>query len=305
MMTLDTASNGPERNESPRFGPEVRMLITDLDNTLYDWVDVWYQSFIAQLDAINARTGLPVEDLLPRFKRVHQKHGTSEYAFAPAELFLPDEIGVGSADLYSCAYEALERVRQKTLKLYPGVRDTLTQIRAAGTLIVGFTESMPLYTKIRIVRLGLDGMLDYVYTPPNHRLPDSIPVEWAEQWTREGDKMQITVCREIPDGESKPNPDLLRSLLADFDMDADFAAYVGDSKMRDLIMAQGAGVIDVWAEYGVAQHTDAYALLRAVTHWTPAAVENERHFLAPREPRFTLVESFSEILGLLSFGRYY
>ena len=43
----------------------VNVLITDLDNTLFDWVDVWYHSFSAMLDAIASISGIAAEKLIP------------------------------------------------------------------------------------------------------------------------------------------------------------------------------------------------------------------------------------------------
>jgi phosphoglycolate phosphatase len=65
-------------------------------------------------------------------------------------------------------------------------------------------------------------------------------------------------------------------------------------------MAQQAGVADVYASYGAAQHRPEYELLRKVTHWTPEMVERERHALKPGnvKPSHTLQSEFSEVLTL-------
>jgi hypothetical protein len=58
---------------------------------------------------------------------------------------------------------------------------------------------------------------------------------------------------------------------------------VGDSLMKDIVMAQGAGVTDVWAKYGESHRRDGYDLLRRVSHWTPQDVERERRRRRYRE----------------------
>jgi FMN phosphatase YigB (HAD superfamily) len=64
----------------------ISMVVTDVDNTLFDWVDVWYRSFSAMLEETVRITGVPREHLVREIKNVHQRHGTSEYAFVLSEL---------------------------------------------------------------------------------------------------------------------------------------------------------------------------------------------------------------------------
>ena len=64
----------------------IDVLVTDLDNTLFDWFDIWYTSFSAMLHEIERISEIPVEILEREIKAVHEKHGTSEYAFLIEEL---------------------------------------------------------------------------------------------------------------------------------------------------------------------------------------------------------------------------
>lgn len=63
-----------------------KALITDVDNTLFDWVDVWYKSFSAMLDKVSEISGIPAPSLYPSISAVHQRYGTSEYAFLLEEI---------------------------------------------------------------------------------------------------------------------------------------------------------------------------------------------------------------------------
>ena len=53
-------------------------LITDFDNTLYDWFRVWYESFTAMLAEIKRISGLSDDVLLPEIRKLHQQYRTSE-----------------------------------------------------------------------------------------------------------------------------------------------------------------------------------------------------------------------------------
>ena len=76
------AQTGGRRPETARK----TALITDLDNTLFDWADIWYQCFSAMLDEIVRISGLNRETLISEIRAIHQKYGTSEYSFLIEEL---------------------------------------------------------------------------------------------------------------------------------------------------------------------------------------------------------------------------
>ena len=139
----------------------ISVVITDLDNTLFDWVEVWYRSFSALIDELVATTGLPREQLLDDARTVHQHQGTSEYYFLVAELpslraLYPDE---DLMQKFHRAVQAYRQARDASIRLYPTVRETLEYFKAIGVLTIGYTESTAFYTAWRIRKLGLDGLL--------------------------------------------------------------------------------------------------------------------------------------------------
>ncbi|HEX8684644.1 MAG TPA: HAD hydrolase-like protein, partial [Ardenticatenaceae bacterium] len=98
---------------------------------------------------------------------------------------------------------------------------------------------------------------------------------------------------------------ILKEIIHDEEIGAsvDQTIYIGDSLMKDVAMAQDAGVTDVYAKYGIAQHREEYELLRRVTHWTQEDVERERAIYARATvtPTHVLEESFAEVLDLFEF----
>ena len=107
-----------------------------------------------------------------------------------------------------------------------------------------------------------------------------------------------TVHHQVPAGLTKPNLAVLQSILEDQSCDVEQAVYLGDSLMKDIAMAQSAGVLDVHATYGV-QNRPEYDLLRRVTHWTDEDVERERRIAASTGdivPTLRCLRSFEEIL---------
>jgi phosphoglycolate phosphatase len=282
------------------------VLVTDLDNTLYDWVEVWHRSFSAMLDVLLHHTGTERDLLLDEIREVHRAHGTSEYAFVAEELPSVQLLGEGALRVIASANEARRRARNDSLRLYPGVSDTLRALKAQGVLVIGYTESMAFYSASRVRKLGLDGLLDVLYSPRDHELPRGVSREQLRRHPEEHYAFEHTIHRHTPPGELKPNPAVLLDILADSSATPDSAVYVGDSPMKDVAMARDAGVADVLALYGKAQDREAYQLLRRVTHWSENDVARERRIVERGEvaASHVLKSSFGELRHLFHFVPY-
>lgn len=98
--------------------PVRSVLISDVDNTLFDWVRIWHAGFSAMLAELLRLSGLDEEILLAEIRKVHQRVSTSEYAFLIAELDgLRDAAGrTPVLEYYSPAINAYRAARQQTLQ---------------------------------------------------------------------------------------------------------------------------------------------------------------------------------------------
>ena len=280
------------------------VLVTDLDNTLYDWFEFWYHSFVALLDRLAADSGIARDVLIREIKQVHEKHHTAEYAFLVQELpSLQNLHSDGNiAEIYDDAIHEYRRARKRHLKLYPGVMETLATLKADGVLLIGYTESMGFYSASRVRSLGLDGILDYLYSPADHALPLGLSRQQVRMFAPDHYGLERTEQRYTPPGEVKPNPAVLLDILGEVGGSVESSIYIGDSLVKDVLMAQQAGVTDVHAKYGTAHTREEYELLRAVTHWTAVQVEREKVASSRTvQPSFTLERSFGEVLDLFEF----
>ena len=169
------------------------------------------------------------------------------------------------------------------------------KLKRHNVRIVGYTESKEYYSNYRLHKLGLDGLIDVLYSPPDHKIPDDKNI-------KKSNLLFHTINKHTPENELKPNPALLLHIINEIGAAPEECLYIGDSKMKDIAMAQDAGVTDVFAEYGVSHFNDKkdirYDLLRDVTHWTDEDVEREKKINSNRRlvsPSF-VVNKFSEII---------
>jgi phosphoglycolate phosphatase len=63
-----------------------RFLITDVDNTLFDWVEFWGVAFSAMMQRLGQVADLDLNLAYPEIRKIHQQHGTSEYGYLVEEL---------------------------------------------------------------------------------------------------------------------------------------------------------------------------------------------------------------------------
>jgi len=144
-----------------------------------------------------------------------------------AETALRLHPGLQSAEVerfrqqYSDNYLALGRA-QFQLSLFDGVRMTLAELQSAGHKLAVATGKS---------RQGLDRVL----------LESELQAHFS--WTRAADETA-----------SKPDPTMLREILADSDFDVDDAIMIGDSSY-DLEMASALSMRSVGVSYGV--HNEA------------------------------------------------
>lgn len=276
----------------------MNLLITDLDNTLYDWVTYFAHAFDAMTRALKPLIGVPRKQLLDEFKAVHQRYGNSEQPFAVLELpsvqarFRTTDRAALKIAL-DAALHVFNSERKRHLALYPSVRETLEAIRQRGVKIVGYTEAIGLNAMFRLRYLGIERLFERLYVLEGQVLdhPES------------SRSMQVdsSFIINVPRSERKPNPRLLLDICRRESFDPQDACYLGDSLCRDIAMAKDAGVMAIWAKYGTEYDRKLWDVLVRVTHWTEDDVRREeslREHAAHAVPDYTL-GSFSELLSIV------
>jgi FMN phosphatase YigB (HAD superfamily) len=286
--------------------PRVRLLVTDLDNTLWDWFQAWHVSFSAMLNKLSIISGVPTEKLEQEIRKIHQLRGTTEYTYLINEIpsIQPGSPEIDVRRIYKSALVELSSKRGNATKLYPGVRETLMKVRAANVPIVAYTESVAYWTEWRIKRTRLDGVINVLYSSPDHDFPAGTDIEDLRTHPKEHYGLKDTSHAHVPIGVTKPNALILNQVLSDYRVSRTETAYVGDSLMKDVAMANSVGVWAVHAKYSQAHRREEYDLLRRVSHWTDEDIEREAasdRELSPRAYR-VLDRGYYELLDHFNFG---
>lgn len=253
-----------------------RIVIFDLDNTLYDWLRYFAPAFRGLCASLAEQSGVPRRELEAEFRTIFDAHGSVEYSFAvqklPSLLRLHPELhGAELVNRYWSAIELFQHRRRAQLRLYPGVEKGLASLGASRIQRVALTDGHAHHAQMRVRQLGLDrGLLDYVIARPNH--PNDGDLSQIRRYEEDRYRANV-VPLPTPDGLRKPNPELLLWVLDMFKASPAEALVVGDNLVRDVSMAQGAGIADCWAAYGVKYSPIDLCSLLSVTNWPEEAVQ--------------------------------
>jgi len=280
----------------------IRAVVTDLDNTLYSWVNYIVPALEAMVTSLCATTGYPRIRVVQSLKEVYERVGTNDYAFAIQESSIFREFHTDfdsfNALVIGPAKEAFAHARRKYLELYPGAREGLDGLRERGIKVVGLTDSPRNSAEARVRALQLDQKLDALYTLPAYPLP-----QWVDERIRrrEGEghyRLGIPVVELTPDCE-KPSGSGLKRVLQDLGLRPEEALVVGDNRAKDGGTARAAGCAWAWAEYGTYLSLEYRERLDVIS---PRSV-TRRHFAEPGDPALEpdwSISNFAQVLRIVA-----
>jgi FMN phosphatase YigB (HAD superfamily) len=282
----------------------IRAVVTDLDNTLYPWVDYIVPSLEAMVESLASTTGLPRIRIVQSLKAVYEKYESNEYPFAiqESDLFRPYRRDFASFDalVIKPAQRAFREARRRYLRPYPGVRPTLEALRARGVKVVALTDAPRNAVELRLRLLDLDGLFDAVYTLRGYDLPENIDPEIRRR-DAAGHYAARTRVVELPRSAEKPSPAGLRRALADLGLAGSEVVYVGDNARKDMTLARACGALGVWAEYGTYVSHEYRERLAVIS----AQAVTRRHVADAGAARWPLaISSFTQVLEILDGARW-
>ncbi|MCF8302468.1 MAG: HAD hydrolase-like protein [Bacteroidales bacterium] len=268
------------------------ILFTDLDNTLYNWVDYFAPSFRAMVHALSPKFGITEEEFINELREVYKTKGTLEYLPILQGIKFFQNLSIKKQDEYlQLAKVAFGRARKKNLLAYDGVEQTLKKLSESGVIIIAVTNAPRYDGEKRLIRLGLD---KYFYglaawegkeLPPNFKISSSISKHIQKRW-------------EFSKEELKPNPLAYLKVISEFSVSHKSSYVIGDSISKDLNPAKEIGAVTIWAKYGTYFEQKNFETLLKITHWDTKDVKST-YDEKPIEPDY-IVDSFTELNKIIN-----
>lgn len=288
----------------------VRLVVTDMDGTLYSWIDYIVPAVEAMVTAVCESTGFPRIKVVQSLKEVYERNESNEYPFALQESSIFKEFPeFGSFDklIIEPARIAFAGARRKYLQPYKGVVDTLKALKERNIPVVALTDAPRNPVEQRVKHMQLDQYLLAIYSLPGFTFPaapDGGKLVAPDILQKEERGAYRVACKvvELPRDAEKPNPRGLKDICRDFAVDPKEVLVVGDSVRKDIAVAREVGAIDCWAEYGTYVSLEYRERLDIIS----APAITRRHAASvfeggqkkTLEPTYTL-SSFSQLLGII------
>ena len=141
----------------------IKAVIFDIDNTLIDFMSMKRAASMAAANAmIEAGLQDAPEDLSERLFTFYLEHGIeSDDAF---EEYLKQEYKAVDYRILASAVNAYVKEKYLHLKPYPGVLETLRELKRQGYKLGVVSDGVRLKARMRLNEAGLDGNFDAVVT---------------------------------------------------------------------------------------------------------------------------------------------
>jgi putative hydrolase of the HAD superfamily len=141
----------------------IKAIVLDIDNTLIDFVSMKRAASAAAANAM-IEAGLPAapKDLSENLFTFYLDHGIeSDDAF---EEYLLHEYKAVNYRILAAAVNAYLKEKYLSLKPYPGVLETLRELKKQGFKLGVISDGLRLKAWMRLNEAGLDGFFDAVVT---------------------------------------------------------------------------------------------------------------------------------------------
>jgi FMN phosphatase YigB (HAD superfamily) len=273
------------------------LVITDLDNTLYDYGQYFEGGLRTLVPEIITILGVTKGDAIELIRKAMEQVGNLENPWFIDRLL--STRGTTASErrvIAQAAQRAFWVGASAALEAYPEVEQTLHHLKSVGTKVVAHTDA-PIHQAIRRLRyLRLDRFIDGI-----------VANSWFKRERFAGYYTLVTalpgfanpprrfnVQWRLADSDLKPNSRILDRIVGLLADKKTYVLVVGDSIQRDVEPALKGGYAAAWARYG-RRDVSAEPLLQSVVHsrlpdllTKPAIPQN-----------CTPIDSFGEVLEIL------
>jgi HAD superfamily hydrolase (TIGR01549 family) len=188
-----------------------RGLLTDLDNTLYDFAALQECACDAVIRAIGTGSR---EDLICAL--LFSLHGVESFEAIRDYLV---SLNITDEEAAMSAFTTYNEAKVRSLKPYPGVIDVLHQLHAAGVRIGAVSNAISTHARTRLAGIGTGELIPILITPD--------------------------IC-----GCKKPDPEMFQRAALEIGIPLSQICVLGDNLVNDIAPAQALGIYSVHARYG-------------------------------------------------------
>jgi phosphoglycolate phosphatase-like HAD superfamily hydrolase len=282
---------------------EIKDIIWDADNTIWNWVRYAARAYQAMADCIVNETGLPESMIVLEMKKFYTGAGTLENASLVQGLEAQGLFrGVKSYDrngLIAKIRLIFKDMRRRFLKKYPHVSEVMKKAQNKGINNIIVTDAPKFHAVRRIVRSKIGKLIKRAYV-----MPDADASNLAEDVRENIRSGKYDVPFEVIEIDvEKPDTNLEVVLRLENDKATNeeyirrHVAIVGDNDKKDMELARKWGCLGIHALWGLPDEDDIITLKKIspqsaaarnapMTSKDQAPPENEKNIVRVYKPEY-------------------
>lgn len=232
----------------------IKLVVTDLDDTLFSWTNFFVQSFYEMTNEVLKLVDVDQQTLLEEYRIYNVDTKNIENIYSTLELpcvkskyhnLSKEQL----ENLFAPVFEVFEKKRNETLKLYDNVEEYMKYLKDNNIKLIGYSESIEEYALYRLNKLDIYKYFDVLYLGEN-----------KNNLTNKDDKVKHTNIK-------KPNKDLLNEIIKEHNFSKEEVIYVGDSLEKDMFMAKETGLKACWCNVYLENKNQLVNKLIPISHW--------------------------------------
>jgi FMN phosphatase YigB (HAD superfamily) len=252
--------------------PKVKLVVTDMDNTLsnfskYEALGV--REGISNMSAKLNAMGHPVKEseLYQWIGKEMDLARSHDYPWS-VELALGQRLNVGKpggmtyqqfrTEISEPFWKTMDDSLAKNLHLFEGptgVTNSLAALKDQGIPVVVLSDAPANMALKRLTAMGLDNKVERLYALHNWKEPTGLAPEMLALGRERlqahlNTPHQLKEFRIIPKEWEKPHAQGFKALMEHYGVRGSEVLMIGDSRVKDLGVAQNSGARAIWAEYG-------------------------------------------------------
>lgn len=304
VTTADIGRNANSLMESA-FGSKTKVLITDLDDTVFPLKDYLVPSLQKNVAMLSQRMSMPESEVIKALgpQRIHpwileQSDLARRFKGTPEQF----------TEQIVKPFWQHDAQAMRELRPFDGVVQTLKEARERGIKVVALTNAPKPWAINRLKAAGLDGYIDHLYAmeTPEPKLGDVLSPHALEHGrtllrSAEDTPHRIGQIHALPQGFQKPDVHGIRTILDDLGVPARRALAIGDNWNGDGAAPQHYGVPFIWAKYGRDFNPEYKAFLRRFKPRTDDTLPVEPAVLQKAHPdTIHIADSYTDLLRFLN-----
>ncbi len=263
------------------------VLITDLDNTLYNWDDYFAPSFRAMVHFLSKETGIDEDVIFSDYRYVYREHDSIEFSKSTQELaFLRDYSSSRREKLAKTAAIVFGQTGRVYLHPYEGVLETLSWAVRVGIKLICVTNAPLVIAENRLQRLKMSGYFSGLA---------GYLTDWKETEFRGRSKKRIYWGLQKEELNSKRVA--YEKIAGTLKLSPKSMYIIGDNLEKDVEPAIDLGAIGIWAKYGKECKPKSLETIRKISTLKKGEVNVEKKHAVPKKA--IVVDKFKEIKKII------